>query len=229
MFKKLKQFFAPQTVESKDDVLIKIGEVEIKGSLQWQNVPPPQPLPPITLASPACPYCGVVQEPPPTRRKKCLDCNETIYTWTDKETRVKRLLTAKQHKQASRAARDAEWKALNMHSLEAMKDGDWQTLSFAQFRQAGMLFDRSADHHRMAQESRKSELRFHRSRGGTRVTVYNIGDKACSECRPQHGREYNIDDAMREMPIPVKLCKFQADKNPHGGWCRCSYMPVGDQ
>ena len=56
----------------------------------------PAPLPPITLSSPACPYCGVIQEPPPTRRRNCRDCGETIHVRTDREERKKYLLTAEE-------------------------------------------------------------------------------------------------------------------------------------
>ena len=45
------------------------------------------PLPPITLSSPACPYCGVIQEPPPMRRRKCRDCGQIIHVRTDREER----------------------------------------------------------------------------------------------------------------------------------------------
>ena len=51
---------------------------------------------PITLNSPACPYCGVIQEPPPTRRRKCRDCGEVIFTHTDRMERKRYLLTEEQ-------------------------------------------------------------------------------------------------------------------------------------
>ena len=77
-----------------------LGQESIKGPSVEMSVSPPypgfpkhEPLPPIVLDNAACPYCGVVQDPPPTRRKKCQDCKETIYTWTDQESRRKYLLT----------------------------------------------------------------------------------------------------------------------------------------
>ena len=49
------------------------GQVAIKGpgvdlsvSLPYPDFPRQEPLLPIVLDSPACPYCGVIQDPPPT-------------------------------------------------------------------------------------------------------------------------------------------------------------------
>ena len=43
---------------------------------------------------PACPYCGVVQDPPPKRKKKCADCGQSIYVRKDGNRR--RLMTETQ-------------------------------------------------------------------------------------------------------------------------------------
>ena len=71
----------------------------------------------IELVSPACPYCGVIQDPPPKRRKKCRDCGETIHTRTDRIERKKHLLTADEAERRKR-----EWRETGQgyvqHSLE---------------------------------------------------------------------------------------------------------------
>ena len=41
----------------------------------------------------ACPYCGVVLDPVPTRSRKCPDCDEKIVLRTDSPTKKKLLLT----------------------------------------------------------------------------------------------------------------------------------------
>ena len=49
---------------------------------------------PNELVDPACPYCGVIQDPPPKRQKKCADCGQSIYVRKDGNRR--RLMTETQ-------------------------------------------------------------------------------------------------------------------------------------
>ena len=49
--------------------------------------------PTITLVSAACPYCGVPQDPPPVRRRKCKDCGQVIHVRVDPQNK-KHLVTA---------------------------------------------------------------------------------------------------------------------------------------
>ena len=238
MLRRLKQMFEPKrpevTIEEHGlgDVTVRAGGEEVRVTLpypDWSNVKAP-PRPPITLLSPACPYCGVIQDPPPQRRKKCRDCGETIHTWTDQEIREKVLLTASEYKLRQQEAQDAEWSELNRRIFDASRSGDWHTVKMSHFRQALMLFDQGRDHQRLAAESRKSELRYyqttHRRLEVQRIVIETQGEACCSECRPLHEHEYSIDEALEAMPIPVKTCQTWADKNPHGGWCRCYYNPV---
>ena len=132
------------TVEEKSlgSAVVKSGEHEISIVLTYPDFPDPKPLPPIVLDAPACPYCGVIQEPPPTRRKKCRDCKETIFTWTNRETRRKYLVTQKECNQIRRNEWDAQWKALNLQVAEGSKSGDLQMIKVAHFSQALMLFEK---------------------------------------------------------------------------------------
>ena len=66
----------------------------------------PQRSGPIELVSPACPYCGAVQDPPPQRRKKCRDCGEVIHTRTDRVERKRYLLTADEAERRKREWRE---------------------------------------------------------------------------------------------------------------------------
>ena len=196
------------------------------------SIPKTHPLPPIVLDSADCPYCGVIQEPPPTRRKRCRDCKETIYTWTDQESRRKYLLTREDYSRIRQEEWDAEWKALNTQVIDGSRAGDWHKVKMAHFRQSLMLFQQGRDHHRLASESRKSELRYYRTfemyreMGVTKVEIHTGEEAACEECRSLHGKVFEISQALEVMPIPVRTCLTWADKNEHGGWCTCSYNPV---
>ena len=227
---------APIVVEevAPGQVSVRGPDVELSVSLPRPefSIPKPHPSPPIVLDSAACPYCGVIQEPPPTRRKRCRDCKETIFTWTDQESRRKFLLTREDHSRIQQEEWDAEWKALNYQVIEGSRTGDWHKAKMAHFRQALMLFQKGRDHHRLASESRKSELRYYRTfpsyqnLGVTHVTIWTAEEAACEECRSLHGKVFEIDQALEVMPIPVRTCRTRADKNEHGGWCTCSYNPV---
>lgn len=235
MFNKMKRLFGgipPEvTVEEKG-----IGKIVIKADKENPSISLPYPdfshiqnVPrsPITLVSPACPQCGVIQDPPPTRKKKCRDCKETIYTWTDQETRKKELLTYTQHAKREREAWDARWQACNAQVIEGSRLGNWHTVKMAHFQQALMLFKRGRDHQMLAAESRKSELRHYGSLlKDAHVTISTTGDAACSTCKPHEGKKYSTEEALKLMPIPHTSCLTWANQNPHGGWCRCSYIPI---
>lgn len=205
---------------------------EVTASLPSLELPEPVQLPPIVLDSPACPYCGVVQEPPPARRKKCLDCKKIIHTWTDQHSRRRYLLTQEAHARISQHEWEAKWESLATQATEGRRAENWHQAKMAYFQQALMLFRRGQDHLHLAAESRRAELRMYQDResyrtaGVTRVTIRTTEDASCTECSHLHGQAFDIEEALQLMPIPVHTCRTWADKNEHGGWCRCSYSPT---
>ena len=208
---------------------------------------------PITLNNPACPYCGVIQEPPPQRRKKCRDCGQVIQTYTDQTKRVKYLMTTsqldefkkkdherhlqeqKQFEQEIQVRYDAQVAVFNRQVIDAYKNRDYHSAKMAHFQQALAEFKRGRDHRKAAAASRQDELLYYKHRpygdmGVTKVTILvpgpgNNGD-SCEICKPLHGKSFTIDEALRLMPIPHRNCQTWHEKNRHGGWCRCSYQPV---
>ena len=230
----------PPPLEVEDtglgQVTIRAADIEVHVSMPVPEFAPQQeytPRPPITLHNAACPYCGVVQEPPPTRRKKCAECAEVIFPKTDRETRIRYLLTRVRADKWDRDERDKKWATLNRQVRQAYESSDFHSASMAHFQQALLLFEEGRiDHHPSAQLSRQDEVRYHRGNavnlGYTKVQVVSQGDAACPACHALDGREYTFDQAIDQMPIPVRECETQADKNPHGGWCGCSYSPVLD-
>ena len=71
----------------------------------------------------------------------------------------KYLTTEKEAKRLDREVRDAKWAELNQQVIDSSAIGDWHALKMAHFQQALMLFQEGRDHHQLAQESRKAELR----------------------------------------------------------------------
>ena len=185
------------------------------------------PLPPIELASAACPYCAVVQEPPPTRRKKCRDCGEVIHTRTDRETRKKYLLTEMESKRQAKKARDAQFKELGREVQRASQAGDWGALSSAYQGQAAILFAEGRPHRHVSVEAAKASLMRLAESGISEVRISTCRDeRVCDYCAALDGKVFSVRQALQKPPIPGQCCTDGSDKNLHGGRCRCVFMAV---
>ena len=187
----------------------------------------PGPLPPITLSSPACPYCGVIQKPPPARRRKCRDCGQTIHVRTDREERKKYLLTAEEDARLARERRNEEWKRLSELVRVAMQAGDWKSLQSAYQQQANILFVEGRPHLHVAQEARRAQLMSLLETSIADVKVRTSDDeRVCAYCQSLDRKVFTIQEALEAMPIPGPICTDGNQQNPHGGRCRCDYSPV---
>ena len=182
----------------------------------------------IELASSACPYCGVVQGPPPQRRKKCRECGETIYIWTDREARRKHLLTKDQRQQREQDRRDRQWEELSQTIQTAMQMRDWGSLQGAYQQQAYLLFHEGRPHRHVAIEAARAQLmRMYEDAGIRSVRVSSSQDeRVCEYCDALEGKVFDIENALEQFPIPGPSCTDGSDKNPHGGRCRCVYIAV---
>ena len=209
--------------------------------LSKKGADPSQKRASITLDSPACPYCGVIQDPPPTRRRKCRDCGEVIHTYTDRKKRKKFLLTAdgaerrKQEEARLKAAeqakaerrakrkRDATWKELSRQIQSAMRRGDWQALSWAYYGQADILETEGRPYQHVrdeavkaAQQSKRQKLQEYMELGIRKVRVSTVRDgRVCDECAALEGRVFTVAEALKKMPLPGLECDE--------GRCRCDY------
>ena len=194
----------------------------------------PAPLPPITLSSPACPYCGVIQEQPPARRRKCRDCGQVIHVRTDREERKKYLLTAEEAEhwaamdaRLARERRNEEWRRLSEQVRVAMQAGDLQSLRLAYQQQGNILFVEGRPHLHVAQLARRTELMSLLELDVAEVKVMTANDeRVCVHCQSLDGKVFTIQEALEAMPIPGPYCTDGNQQNQHGGRCRCTYSPV---
>ena len=156
MWRKLKDLFRPSTPKPS----VRMVGPEL-------SVPLQESLAPATLVSPACPSCGVIQEPPPKRKKKCKDCGQFIYVRTQWSNRKRYLMTEDQarnfdieegHLDSPLIPRDTKWKTRVSQALTAYKAGDFDTARTAHLQLALLLFREGRDHHRTAQTSRTDNL-----------------------------------------------------------------------
>ena len=194
----------------------------------------PAPLPPITLSSPACPYCGVIQEPPPMRRRKCRDCGQIIHVRTNMEERKKHLLIAEEAERRAaidarlaREQRNEEWKQLSEQVRLAMQAGDWKSLQAAYQQQARILLAEGRPHRHVAQEATRAQLMSLLELGVAAVKIRTADDeRVCAYCQSLDGKVFTIQEALEVMPIPGPNCTDGNEQNPHGGRCRCVYVAV---
>jgi len=76
------------------------------------------------------------------------------------------------------------------------------------------------------QELRRRELLSYKQRGVKKVEILTAGaDNSCAACLQLNQKVIDIDEALKNMPLPVKMCSmdvFGVDR----GFCRCTYAPV---
>lgn len=83
----------------------------------------------------------------------------------------------------------------------------------------------SEDHFKNKSEEERARLLGYKQSGSEKVRIVSVG--GCQACIDMMGKVLTIDDALKEMPIPVKECTFKL----HGkipGWCRCRYVVYFD-
>jgi hypothetical protein len=70
------------------------------------------------------------------------------------------------------------------------------------------------------------ELHYYKQSHVKRVEILTAGSgNACTECESNAQKVFEIDDALRIMPLPHPMCtRTIAGKRP--GFCRCSYIPA---
>jgi hypothetical protein len=112
------------------------------------------------------------------------------------------------------------------------KDPEFHQLHLLCFTRAYELFEQKLDHFpylyasKFFQLMRILSLDYLRSK---KVEILTAKKESCPHCRKLHGKVYSIEQALKEMPIPVKSCtKFCGQENAHPdiGWCRCLWEPV---
>ena len=180
---------------------------------------------PNELVDPACPYCGVVQDPPPKRKKKCADCGQSIYVRKDGNRR--RLMTETQVRDLENKQREEHWKNLSRQVENALRTSDWNAASQAYRGQAEVLFSEGRKHLHVREEADRCQLRSLQELGIGRVQVSTCGDeRVCPYCESLNGKVLSVAQALESMPLPSKKCTDGSDVNPYGGRCRCIYLSV---
>ncbi len=122
---------------------------------------------------------------------------------------------------------DILWSIANQFLMEAMKVNDWQRMKMIYLDMALFLHEEGKDCFKIKQQSAKCELKnLQKSEVIKKVEILTCGDSSCLVCQKLTGKILTIEEALRDMPIPVKDCSFKLNPEAPAGWCRCCYLPV---
>lgn len=111
----------------------------------------------------------------------------------------------------------------NELSLQFAKKNNFSELSSLYFSMAWFLFDHNEKYFFYLQESIKMNLYHYKQIEKDTGFKYKVNimaavgskNSACDKCAKQNGKSFTIDEALQEMPIPVKDCE--------NDFCRCTY------
>jgi hypothetical protein len=191
----------------------------------------------------ACPYCGVLLEKMPTRKRKCPDCGEPIFV-RKKQTYFPSALLTQQQMQVTDwlVTLDATKKEFTQVAKTlskefgkeaALNDIVWRIANSrvppAYYVLADVAKAEGRDCFQYLQEPKRLELMEWKRRmaegwldkSSTRVKVLTCGAESCPACQELTGATYTVDAALKKMPLPVEACT-----EPRG--CRCCYRLVFD-
>jgi len=121
---------------------------------------------------------------------------------------------------------DTLWGTSIEFLLDAMKQGDLQKMKVLYFDQALYLHQKGENHFRILQEVAKCDLKKYQKEGYKKVEILTAGEQSCPACQKLSGKILNIEEALKDLPIPVKNCSFKLNPEAPVGWCRCQYLPV---
>lgn len=142
---------------------------------------------------------------------------------------------AKREPPEVRARREAtiKWGRLNAQLLKEMSIGDDFGLASVYAEMAGELEERGEKFDHLTKLSFEHKIKgirraltdFKKSSFSKIKIVTARDNRTCAHCRELEGKEFDVDDAIRSPPIPVKECS-----TPCFGktitWCRCNWVAV---
>jgi hypothetical protein len=200
--------------------------------------PVPKPMKPEPEPAP-CPYCGVILEPRPKRKKKCPHCAQYVFVrrgtlLTKEEAAIDDWLKQVDHLHVTRKAfdrqrqklgeqfgstpsvNDTAWRILNNLLMTRQRHHDQQLIYLEMARI--VRAEGKRDFRPYLAEAAKHEL-LELKEGGffDRVTVTTCNDEhVCRACRALTRETFTIDEALATLPVPNNC---QSEEG-----CRCGYI-----
>jgi len=188
-----------------------------------------------------CPYCGANLEKIPTRKKKCPECGNYIFVrfgklYTEDEKNIKDFLGRNTIQElginrddfnktrqklseefgAVASVNDTAWRLLNSIN---MNDKSYLERMYIYKEMHHILLSEGKNARHIKFEIERMGLLHYKQEGWKKVSIVaSYDDNVCDRCKKLNGKAFDIDDALREMPIPT-MCENEQ--------CRCIYSPFG--
>lgn len=191
----------------------------------------------ISDPEPVCPHCKEVLNKRPKRKTKCSFCGNDIYVRSKPRIFNSTLLT-KDDSLAVDWFDKLEYDGIKQKDFlnkreELIKklNGKLKSTDIIlellnnDLSKALLKYETEAEFFELLQDSIRTRLLDYKQTGLEKVRIISCG--GCESCIDLMGKVLTIDDALKDMPVPNKNCKFQL----HGGipgWCRCRYVPFFD-
>lgn len=113
---------------------------------------------------------------------------------------------------------DIVWGMLNSELLGAKS---WQDKGSIYRSMASFLYGEDKDPYPQQKEAHKCRLLTFKESGlNIKAKIYAYSHDCCNECLKLNGKIYDLDEALRTMPIPCKKCINRKNKNGFSS-CRC--------
>jgi carbamate kinase len=117
---------------------------------------------------------------------------------------------------------------INRQLHQAMQNGDLGAMSRCYHGLAIDNAEQGLPYFGLLKEAAKFELLSLKQSGVVSKVKISTTDSACKNCKKQNGKEYTIEQALLEMPLPNQSCTTDfADEKE--GWCRCMYIAIVDE
>lgn len=120
---------------------------------------------------------------------------------------------------------DVYWSILNKLLEAKMAENNFQDLSSIYFDQALYLHQKGRPSTHLQRQANKMELHRYCKEGFIKK-IEILATKCCENCMKQNGKIFNLDEAFKNLPIPLRDCTNKINKNAPDGWCTCCYLPV---
>lgn len=109
-----------------------------------------------------------------------------------------------------------------------LKTEDLQTHKMIYLEMALFLNEKGKDSMQLLEQVAKMSLLHYKSKSFIKKVEIRTAKDSCVNCCKLHGKVFDIDEALRIMPIPCKTCNFKL-KEKRKPWCRCMYLAKIDK
>lgn len=104
---------------------------------------------------------------------------------------------------------------------------DLETANSISFSMALFLQKTGKNPNRLLENFYRNQLKeYMKSDVVTDVEILSSGNSSCDDCKKLDGHCFTIEQALNEMPLPVKNCQNKNEQYEQCGWCRCVYTPI---